>query len=181
MQQSFLALFCDECGLANDPAATRCSACQSPLVRRSSSAKSSTIAPVVVAPPPAREVTPGPLFATDNQHSPGEIGPGTILAECYMIKEEIGRGGFSIVYRAVEVAEQSRQVAIKRIPLGALAPGQVIDATETFNREIAMLTKCAGLRGVPKFYGHLTDQENWYLVMEYIPGETLEDALQQAP
>lgn len=177
MQQSFLALFCDECGLANDPAATQCSACQRPLVLRSETPAS---APVVVTPPPVREVTPGLLFATDNQGATSDIQPGTILADCYRIQEEIGRGGFSIVYRATEVDDQSRQVAIKRIPLSALTPTQAIDATETFNREIAMLTKFSGTPGVPRFYGYLTDQENWYLVMQYIAGETLEEGLQKA-
>lgn len=181
MQQSFLALFCDECGLANDPVATHCSACQQPLARGKSTSDIPSVAPVVVTPLPVREVTPGALFATDNQHATHHIGPGTILADCYQIQEEIGRGGFSIVYRATEVNDQSRQVAIKRIPLSALTPTQVIDATETFNREIAMLTKFSDTPGVPRFYGHLTDQENWYLVMQYIEGETLEASLQKAP
>ena len=110
-----------------------------------------------------------------------DIQAGTILANSYQIQEEIGRGGFSIVYRATEVGEPDRQVAIKRIPLSTLTPSQVIDATETFNRELAMLTRFSGTPGVPNFYGHLTDQENWYLVMQYIKGETLEEALQKAP
>jgi len=139
------------------------------------------VAPVVVAPAPVREVTPGALFIADNPYALNHIGPGTILADCYQLQEEIGRGGFSIVYRATEVYDQSRQVAIKRIPLSALTPTQVIDATETFNREIAMLTKFADTPGVPRFYGHLTDQENWYLVMQYIEGDTLEKSLQKAP
>lgn len=114
MQRSSLVLFCDECGLANDAGATHCSAYQRPLARPGSSASAPKIAPVAVTPLPVREVTPGLLFTG------GEIYRGTILAECYLIKEEIGRGGFSIVYRAVEVDEPDRQVAIKRIPLSAL-------------------------------------------------------------
>jgi serine/threonine protein kinase len=34
--------------------------------------------------------------------------------------------------------------------------------------------------GIPKFYGHFTDPEHWYLVMEYIPGQTLEEYLQNS-
>ena len=31
-----------------------------------------------------------------------------------------------------------------------------------------MLIRFTDTPGVPRFYGHLTDQENWYLVIEYI-------------
>ena len=44
-----------------------------------------------------------------------------------------------------------------------------------------MLIRFTDTPGVPRFYGHLTDQENWYLVMEYIEGKTLEERLQKAP
>lgn len=180
MQQSSQILFCDECGLANELAATHCSACQRPLVHTSDPAGASSSTPVIVVPPPVREVTPGLPSPTGKQGVASDIRPGTILADSYRIQKEIGRGGFSIVYRATEVDAPGRQVAIKRIPLNALTPSQAIEATETFNREISALTKFSGISGIPKFYGHLTDQENWYLIMEYIEGETLEAYLQTA-
>ena len=182
MQQSSMTIFCEECGLANDASATHCAACQRPLSQVTSEpAATPPIEPVSISPPPTREVVAGSLPEADQQTAPVEIKPGAILAECYQIKEEIGRGGFSIVYRAVEVGDQRRQAAIKRIPLSTLTPGQIIDATETFNREIAMLMRFDGMPGVPRFYGHLSDQENWYLIMQYIEGQTLEDCLQKAP
>lgn len=180
MQHSSLMLFCEECGLANSLSATHCSACQHHLAHGTGLPGTSEIVPVTVAPPPVREVTPDQPSTEERQGVASNIQAGTILAERYLIKEEIGRGGFSIVYRAIEVNDQHRQVAIKRIPLSTLTPGQVIDATETFNREISMLTQFSGVRGVPGYYGCLTDQENWYLIMEYIAGETLEEALQKA-
>lgn len=179
MQHSSMALFCDECGLANGPAATHCSACQRPLTRPASASTATPTASTNSALPSALEVTPGSAFAADGKDMTGELQPGTVLADTYQIREEIGRGGFSIVYRAIEVGDRKRQVAIKRIPLSRLTPAQIIDATETFNREVSMLKRFTGTRGVPKFYGHLVDPENWYLVMEYIRGETLEDRLQK--
>src|SRR5258708_3189589 len=107
--------------------------------------------------------------------------PGSILAGRYQIQEEIGRGGFSVVYRAVNLDVNHRKVAIKRIHLTALTSRQVIDATETFHREITMLARFSSVKGIPKFYEHLTDAENWYLIMRYIPGQTLENSLQKAP
>lgn len=193
MQQSSMVHFCDECGLANSLEASHCAACQHPLIPTSSSSTpSAPIKPITITPPPVREVTPGSLFATTNQRSlveaflpygslnpSADFPPGTLLARRYKIEQEIGRGGFSIVYRAVDLDAHRREVAIKRIQLSTLSPRQIIDATETFNRELTMLARFKSMSGVPAFYEHLTDAENWYLIMQYIPGQTLEDYLQK--
>ena len=194
-QQSSMVQFCDECGLANDPQASHCSACHHPLAHTPSSLNvPAAIAPITITPPPVREVTPGSLFSTTSQHSlvesllpygnpnpSGDFLPGTLLARRYKIEEEIGRGGFSVVYRAVDLNSRHREVAIKRIQLSTLSPRQVIDATETFNRELTMLARFKNMSGIPAFYEHLTDAENWYLIMQYIPGQTLEDFLHKKP
>jgi serine/threonine protein kinase len=187
MQQTSLVRFCDECGFANDVSASECAACQAPLASASVSSTTDTtstpqsIKPVTITPAPVRAVTPGPLFTTPGmQYAPRHFGPGTILAGRYEIQQEIGSGGFSTVYRAVTVGGQRSEVAIKRIQLDKLSPRQVIDATETFNREITMLARVKGINGIPVFWEHLTDAENWYLVTQYIPGQTLEDYLQKA-
>ena len=191
MQQSSLILFCDECGLANEPAATHCAACQHPLTRADSLPDTPQIAPVTIAQPPVLEVTPGPLFVPNNysarlaprQYPMCDFRPGSILAGRYEVQEEIGRGGFSIVYRAVDrrMGFDRRPVPIKRIQLSMLSPRQVIDATETFNRKITALARFKGMEGVPARYEHFVDAENWYLVMQYVKGQTLEEYLQKAP
>jgi len=186
MQQSSLLVFCEECGLANDPAASHCAACRYPLTMRGVSAP--PVAPVKVAPAPVLEVTLAPQLAAgrprilvENLGPLGQFCRGTVLDGRYEILEEIGQGGFSTVYRAKEIGGNGREVAIKRIELSRLSPRQVIDATETFNREITMLARFKGVPGVPTFYEQLTDSENWYLVMQYIEGQTLEEYLQKKP
>jgi predicted Ser/Thr protein kinase len=183
MQQTSLVRFCDECGFANKLDADECAACQSPLVSTSNTSDEPQVpAPVKIAPSPVLEVTPGAHFATALPDVPREFKRGTLLKGRYYIQEELGRGGFSIVYHAVDLkqsADNGGEVAIKRIQLSALTPRQVIDATETFNREITMLARFKGVRGIPRFYEQLTDPENWYLVMEYVRGETLEDYLRK--
>lgn len=188
MQQSSLVLFCDECGLANDPVASCCAGCQHPLVYAQRTLGKLPPAPVSVVPSPVLEVTPGSLAVPTGQdahellasHLPCDFRPGSVLAGRYEIKAEIGRGGFSTVYHAVDRTEL-RQVAIKRIQLDQLSPRQIIDATETFNREVAMLSRLRSLNGIPAYYTHLMDTENWYLISQYIEGQTLEEYLQQAP
>ena len=39
----------------------------------------------------------------------------------------------------------------------------------------------SGVDGISAFYEHLTDVDNWYLITQYIKGQTLEEYLQQAP
>ena len=126
-------------------------------------------------PPTELEVTPSNLFTAVDAQS------GSIMAGRYRVWKEIGHGGFSTVYWGRERFKDHRKVAIKCIQLSALTPRQIIDATETFNREVAMLSRFKGTTGIPQFYENLTDAENWYLIMEYIDGQTLEDYLQKAP
>ncbi len=179
MPHSAMTLFCDECGLANKADATYCTSCQHPLVH--STDAPSQLMSVNVAPSAVQEAIAGGTQARVQQSALIDFQPGTILAGRYRIEKEIGRGGFSVVYRAVDLHKKKLAVAIKRIQLSALTPRQIIDATETFNREVAMLSRFAGTHGVPTFYEHFTDAENWYLVMEYIPGHTLEERLQKMP
>ena len=70
-------------------------------------------------------------------------------------------------------------VAIKEIRLQGLKPNEVIDATDTFNREASILSE---LRhpNLPRIYDSFTAPEHWYLVMDFIDGETLETYLECA-
>lgn len=183
MQQSSMILFCDECGAANVAGATICVACQYSL----SSAPAALfvqppLLPVKVGLPVVREVVAGSGVMPGSQGMPVDFQPGMVLAGRYCIREEIGRGGFSIVYCAEDLTSHApRFVAIKRIHLSALSSRQIIDATETFNREVSMLSRFQEIPGIPEFYDYFTDPENWYLVMAYIDGQTLEEYMQHEP
>lgn len=165
-----LSLFCDHCGAANASQATVCFACHQPLH----------------APPPA-QATHTPVHA---QVSAGQAAlvspppaapsvPASRLNLRYHIISEIGQGGFGLVYKAQDSQNKNKLVAIKQINLHSLSPREIIDATDTYNREVGLLStlKHANL---PCIYDHFTDPEHWYLVMDFIAGETLEDYLHKA-
>ena len=74
------------------------------------------------------------------------------------------------------VKRHNALVAIKQINLKGLHPCDVIEATDTFNREVSLLS---GLThpNLPRIYDHFTDPEHWYLAMDFIAGETLDEYL----
>lgn len=179
MQHATLILFCEECGAANNATATMCVACQGPLVNSLEAQPAPSVAPINITPPVVRTVVAGVEKVSHNQSTPQDFAPGTVLLGRYRLRQEIGRGGFSVVYLAEDLVAFRRFVAVKRIYLHTLTPRQVIDATETFNREIQMLLRLRSLPGIPQIYASSTDSENWYLIMEYIPGQTLEEYQQK--
>ncbi|HLL78056.1 MAG TPA: protein kinase [Ktedonobacteraceae bacterium] len=101
-----------------------------------------------------------------------------VLQDRYRLLSQVGTGGFGVVYKAIDTQNEDRLVAVKQINLRGLSPQKMIEATDAFNREIQLLSP---LRhpNLPRIYDHFTDPDHWYLVMDYIEGETLEHYLEQ--
>ena len=182
--QSSQEFFCEECGAANPDDATYCFACKEVLTRSPASLPAPVpIKPIVISSPASLQVVAGGTLTTPHfpahSVSSDSLAPGALLQNRYRIEDEIGQGGYSIVYRTRDTTRRNRLVTIKQINLRNLSSRQVIEATETFNRETTLLP---GLKheGIPRFYGHFTDPQHWYLVMEYIKGQTLEEYLQHS-
>ena len=107
--------------------------------------------------------------------SMGALHPGSLLADRYRILSEIGQGGFATVYKAQDL-DRRKVVAIKQITLSQLSPQEMIEVTDSYNREIMYLSRLRH-EHLPLIYDHFTDPENWYVVMDYIEGETLDELL----
>ncbi len=99
-----------------------------------------------------------------------------LLKERYRILVPVGQGGFGAVYKVEDTRDGNRLLAIKEINLSALTAQEAIEATDAFNREVGLLS---GLiyPNLPRIYDHFTDREHWYLVTDFIEGETLEQYL----
>ena len=154
-----VSLFCDACGFALPAQATCCPACGH-CFSVSSSPRSAQAAPPAFAPP-------APV---------GHLPPEFLLAHRYRILHQIGQGGFATVYKAEDRLQTKRLVALKQINLGALSAQEMIDATDAYNREVAYLSHLKH-ENLPRIFDHFTDANNWYVVMEYIEGKTLEERL----
>ena len=120
-----------------------------------------------------------PLPAVAADHPTGNMPPNMVLAHRYIIISQAGRGGMGAVYKARDQQAGGRIVAIKELSQSGLTPQEQAEAIQTFQHEADLL---AGLRhaGLPRFYNRFSEGGRWYLVMDYIEGETLEEKLRKS-
>ncbi len=177
-------LFCDECGAANSRDALTCLACGQPLPSpsthhapatpySSSEEEAESDAPLYVQ----FTLSPGspPIVRLVQQE---RLAPVELLHGRYEILGKVGTGGFGAVYKARDTGNKNRLVAIKAIELDTLSASQAIEATDTFNRELHLLSSLDHAH-LPAIYEHFIDATHWYLVMDFIDGEPLDEYLKQ--
>lgn len=105
-----------------------------------------------------------------------EVLHGSLLRGRYRIREQVGVGGFSAVYRALDTVNK-REVAIKAVSLRGLDARQKIEATEAFNREVQFLSLLEH-RCLPRIHEHFSETDCWYIAMDFIEGSSLEHYLE---
>jgi len=90
----------------------------------------------------------------------------------YIIKEALGRGGMGRIYKAYHPTLE-RDVAIKLIQLDQVNDPQIVDR---FRREARVV---AALRhpGIVQIYDFDIEGDIFYMVMEFVPGESLAQRL----
>jgi hypothetical protein len=92
----------------------------------------------------------------------------------FELLDKIGEGGMGVVYRARYVGND-RQVAVKLIPNDVTANATVL---ARFERELDVLKKLSHPNIVHCFGGRCESKQRFY-AMEYVPGGTLADLLQE--
>jgi serine/threonine protein kinase len=104
----------------------------------------------------------------------------SLFEKRYDIIDELGSGGFGSVYKARDTLREDSLVAIKEVCLHGLTPRELMDATGAFQREAELLSQLTH-PSLPRLYEQIRMPEQWYLVMDYIEGETLDDYQQKKP
>src|SRR5690554_84989 len=98
--------------------------------------------------------------------------PGMVLAERYQLSEEIGRGGFGMVYRARQL-NMDRDVALKILPPKFMA---VSDVVERFRREARLASRLRHPNTIT-VHDYGSHENLLFIVMELLEGEDLADVL----
>ncbi|MEA3308853.1 MAG: protein kinase [Chloroflexota bacterium] len=105
--------------------------------------------------------------------------PNTLLQNRYRVLHRIGGGGMGVVYLAADTRLAGRNCAIKEMSPAQLAPQDRNWAINAFRQEAQILARLShpGLTSVTDFF---PANGNWYLLMDYVEGETLEERLKRA-
>jgi len=103
-----------------------------------------------------------------------ELTTGSTFAERYQIIEELGKGGMGKVYKVLD-KEANEKIALKLIKPEIAADKKTI---ERFRNELTTARKIAQ-RNVCQMYDLNKDKDNYYITMEYVPGEDLKSLIRR--
>jgi len=98
---------------------------------------------------------------------------GSVVAGRYRILNQIHRGPMSTVYRVVDLARGETAMVLKELIFGALAPSERKEALGWFLREAHLLSTLRH-RSLPVLHAGFSEHDRSYLVMEAVPGPSLE-------
>jgi serine/threonine protein kinase len=110
----------------------------------------------------------------------GDLHPSMLFRDRYFILYKVGAGGFGSVYKARDTLCGDRLVAIKEVRLQGLPSQAMSEAAAAFQREVDVLSQLHH-PNLPRIYEHFQIADQWYLIMEFIEGETLEAYQGRAP
>lgn len=103
-----------------------------------------------------------------------------LLNQRYRVLDQLGAGGQGAVYRVEDTTLANRLLAAKKLDLASIPPKDHQDSITAFKQEATML---AGLQhpNLPRIYEYFMENSDYYLVMDFIEGETLTDYIQNLP
>ena len=98
---------------------------------------------------------------------------GILLQQRYHLLSQVGKGGFGVIYKAADTHVGNRLVAIKQLNRRSISAQKLTAASEAFKREALVLAHLVH-PNLPRVYNFFCEGGCWYLVMDFIEGETLE-------
>lgn len=103
-----------------------------------------------------------------------------ILRDRYRVMQPLGQGGFGATFLAIDqLLPGEPSCVIKQLRPTATAPHVFQMARELFEREAKTLGKIGNHPQVPRLLDYFEDHQQFYLVQEYVSGETLQREVKQ--
>lgn len=96
----------------------------------------------------------------------------TLQGGKYLLREELGRGGFGITYKAVHL-HLNQTVVIKTLNEALRNNPLFPDSEQKFQDEARRLALCAH-PNIVRVSDFFTEDDRSYIVMDYVPGQTLD-------
>lgn len=164
---SILRVSCEHCGSEIRPGKKFCSRC------------GQLVMPVVLqfCEQCGAKIRPGKKFCAQC----GQPALPAILHNRYRITGILGRGGMSTIYKAEDNNLGQRPVAVKKMKLSNLQSREEFDQVLGAFEQEAMLLAKLNHSYLPNIYDHFSENKDWYIVMQYIEGETLHQRLHAIP
>ncbi len=110
----------------------------------------------------------------------GLLGADHLLKQRYRVQRRLGQGGFGAVYQARDTLFKNTLRAIKEMSQSGLSPQERQQAISAFEQETNLLASLVHPH-LPRIYDYFEEAGRWYLVMDFLPGETLEARLERMP
>src|SRR5215469_10204662 len=105
---------------------------------------------------------------------------GTILDGKFKIVQVLGEGGMGTVYKVEQVGRPGYFRAVKELLINPNTPeDERKTAIERFEKEIDLLFSMKHPR-IPSLILSFQERGNYYFVMEFVPGNSLEKVLEQS-
>ncbi|AFY37066.1 serine/threonine protein kinase [[Leptolyngbya] sp. PCC 7376] len=105
----------------------------------------------------------------------------TIISGRYKVIRELGSGGFGVTFLAEDTHLPSQRICvIKKLKPLQQKPDIAQLVKERFKREAVVLEELGTHPRIPQLFAYFEEAEEFYLVQEYVQGQTLEDVVRQA-
>ena len=96
----------------------------------------------------------------------------------YTFVKELGEGGFGTTYLITSAGSKNTFYALKHFNFPNSEPNKYATAQRLFHREVAILKTLNGHSQIPDFIDYWEENQEYYLVQEFIPGELLREELE---
>ena len=109
---------------------------------------------------------------------PPALQPGTLLHDRYIVREELGQGGFGRTYLVEDTGRFYERLVLKEFAPSLQSTTAFQKAVELFQREAVTLYQLQHPQ-IPKFWEIFQAQSRLFLVQDFVEGQTYESLLNE--